>query len=79
MKKLVQRRLNATTAGRWLLIVDNADDMELVHGSERRRACCSISSEADRPDSVHDSQLRGCSVARGRFRSREAMTIPKVG
>ena len=33
VKRLVQRQLGATTAGRWLLIVDNADDMDILEGT----------------------------------------------
>jgi hypothetical protein len=34
VKELVRRQLSLET-GRWLLIVDNADDMEIVTGSEQ--------------------------------------------
>lgn len=37
VKELVKRHLSADTAGRWLLIVDNADDMEILFGSEQVR------------------------------------------
>ena len=36
-KELVKRQLSSERAGRWLLIVDNADDMEIVTGSEQVR------------------------------------------
>ena len=37
VKELVRRQLSSERAGRWLLIVDNADDMEIVTGSEQVR------------------------------------------
>ena len=33
IRKLVQERLGTKAAGKWLLIVDNADDAELLHGT----------------------------------------------
>jgi tetratricopeptide (TPR) repeat protein len=33
VKELVQRHLSAERAGRWMLIVDNADDMDVLEGS----------------------------------------------
>jgi tetratricopeptide (TPR) repeat protein len=36
-KELLRRHLSTETGGRWLLIVDNADDMEIVTGSEQVR------------------------------------------
>ena len=33
VKELVKQSLSAETAGRWLLIVDNADDMDILYGS----------------------------------------------
>jgi hypothetical protein len=35
VKKLVQHRLSGKSAGSWLMIVDNADDMDLLHGTEQ--------------------------------------------
>ncbi|KAF1984075.1 kinesin light chain [Aulographum hederae CBS 113979] len=37
IKELVQQRLSAETTGKWLLIVDNADDMELLRGARRTK------------------------------------------
>lgn len=34
VKELVKRYLSAETAGRWLLIIDNADDMDILYGSD---------------------------------------------
>jgi hypothetical protein len=34
VKELVQRYLSAEKAGRWMLIVDNADDMDVLKGSD---------------------------------------------
>jgi len=34
VKELVQRRLSAEKAGRWMLVVDNADDMDVLEGSD---------------------------------------------
>jgi tetratricopeptide (TPR) repeat protein len=34
VKKLVQRHLSAERAGKWMLIVDNADDMDVLEGSD---------------------------------------------
>jgi hypothetical protein len=37
VKELVRRHLSAELAGRWLLIVDNADDMDILLGSKQLR------------------------------------------
>jgi tetratricopeptide (TPR) repeat protein len=37
VKELVKRQLSSERADRWLLIVDNADDMEIMTGSEQVR------------------------------------------
>jgi len=37
VKELVRRYLSSERAGQWLLIVDNADDMEIVTGSKQVR------------------------------------------
>ena len=34
VKEVVQRHLSTTSAGRWLLVVDNADDMEILEESD---------------------------------------------
>lgn len=34
VKELVQRHLSAERAGKWMLIVDNADDMDVLEGSD---------------------------------------------
>lgn len=34
IKRLVQRQLNAKSAGKWLLIINNADDLDLLRGTE---------------------------------------------
>ncbi|KAG9570995.1 hypothetical protein KCU71_g790, partial [Aureobasidium melanogenum] len=34
VKDLVQRHLSAERAGRWMLVIDNADDMEVLEGSD---------------------------------------------
>jgi hypothetical protein len=36
-KVLVRRHLSAATAGRWLLVVDNADDMDIIKGSSQKQ------------------------------------------
>jgi tetratricopeptide (TPR) repeat protein len=35
IRELLQQRLSAKTAGKWLLIVDNADDLDLLYGTEQ--------------------------------------------
>ena len=37
IKELVRQYLSAEAAGQWLLIVDNADDMDLLFGTEQSR------------------------------------------
>ena len=34
VKELVRRHLSATSAGKWLLVIDNADDLNILEGSE---------------------------------------------
>jgi Cdc6-like AAA superfamily ATPase len=36
-KELIQRHLSAERAGKWMLVVDNADDMEVLEGSDGKK------------------------------------------
>src|SRR5215469_1676873 len=47
VKKLVQQRLCAKTAGKWLLIVDNADDLDLLRGLEQTEGLLAFLPESD--------------------------------
>ena len=47
VKKLVQQRLCSKTAGKWLLIVDNADDLDLLRGSEQTEGLLTFLPESD--------------------------------
>ena len=47
VKELVRRHLSATSAGRWLLIVDNADDTGILEGSETAAGLLEYLPESD--------------------------------
>ncbi|KAF2472437.1 purine and uridine phosphorylase, partial [Lindgomyces ingoldianus] len=47
IRKLVLQRLNAKTAGKWLLIVDNADDQDLLHGAGQGKGLLDFLPESD--------------------------------
>ena len=47
VKKLVQQRLCAKAAGKWLLIVDNADDLDLLRGLEQTEGLLAFLPEND--------------------------------
>jgi hypothetical protein len=47
VKKLVQQRLCAKTAGKWLLIVDNADDLDLLRGLDQTEGLLAFLPESD--------------------------------
>ncbi|KAF2135076.1 uncharacterized protein K452DRAFT_261099, partial [Aplosporella prunicola CBS 121167] len=47
VKKLVQRRLCGKAAGKWLLIIDNADDLDLLRGSEQTEGLLTFLPESE--------------------------------
>ena len=47
IKQLVQQRLCSKTAGKWLLIVDNADDLDLLRGQEQTECILPYLPESD--------------------------------
>jgi tetratricopeptide (TPR) repeat protein len=47
VKKLVRQRLCADTAGKWLLIVDNADDLKLLRGLDQTEGLLAFLPESD--------------------------------
>ncbi|KAH8685436.1 kinesin light chain [Tricladium varicosporioides] len=47
VKKLVRQRLCAKTAGKWLLIVDNIDDLDLLHGLKQTEGLLTLLPESD--------------------------------
>jgi hypothetical protein len=47
VKKLVQQRLCGKDAGKWLLIVDNADDLDLLRGFEQTEGLMAFLPESD--------------------------------
>ncbi|GKZ27334.1 hypothetical protein AbraIFM66951_005102 [Aspergillus brasiliensis] len=47
VKILLQQRLSAKTAGKWLLIVDNADDLDLLRGTYQTEGLLAFLPESD--------------------------------
>ena len=47
MKRLVQERLSTKAAGRWLLIIDNIDEIELLHGTEQAEGILDFLPQSD--------------------------------
>ncbi|RAK89252.1 TPR repeat protein, partial [Aspergillus costaricaensis CBS 115574] len=47
VKILLRRRLSAKTAGKWLLIVDNADDLDLLRGTYQTEGLLAFLPESD--------------------------------
>jgi hypothetical protein len=47
VKLLVQQRLCTKSAGKWLLIVDNADDLDLLRGNEQTKGLLAFLPEND--------------------------------
>ncbi|KAF2470933.1 TPR repeat protein [Lindgomyces ingoldianus] len=47
IRKLVQQRLSAKTAGKWLLVVDNADDLDLLRGGRQEQGLLDFLPESD--------------------------------
>ena len=59
MKKLVRQRLCAKTAGKWLLIVDNADDLDLLYGLGQIEGLLAFLLESDDGLTVFTTRYRG--------------------
>jgi hypothetical protein len=47
IRKLVQQRLSTKGAGKWLLIVDNADDLDLLRGTRQREGLLNFLPQSD--------------------------------
>jgi hypothetical protein len=74
VKELIQRHLSAERAGRWMLIVDNADDMDVLEGSDGEKGILDYLPKRVGLDGVYDAgqtdgrrtckqQYRGCGKA----------------
>jgi len=47
VKRMMQRRLCGRSAGKWLLVVDNADDLDLLRGSEQTEGLLAFLPESE--------------------------------
>ncbi|KAE8334325.1 hypothetical protein BDV24DRAFT_33429 [Aspergillus arachidicola] len=47
LKILVRQRLSAKTAGKWLLVIDNADDLDLLRGTHQTEGLLAFLPESD--------------------------------
>ncbi|KAB8213646.1 kinesin light chain [Aspergillus novoparasiticus] len=47
LKSLVRQRLSAKTAGKWLLVIDNADDLDLLRGTYQTEGFLAFLPESD--------------------------------
>ncbi|OBT86412.1 hypothetical protein VE02_05291 [Pseudogymnoascus sp. 03VT05] len=63
VKDLVRRHLHSEKAGRWLLIVDNADDMEVVMGSNEKRGIYRYLPESESGRVVFTTRSRDVALA----------------
>ncbi|KAH6667779.1 P-loop containing nucleoside triphosphate hydrolase protein [Halenospora varia] len=63
VKELVRRHLRSEKAGKWLLIVDNADDMEVVMGSNEKRGIYRYLPESESGRVVFTTRSREVAVA----------------
>ncbi|KAH8646409.1 P-loop containing nucleoside triphosphate hydrolase protein, partial [Tricladium varicosporioides] len=63
VKELVHRYLGSEKAGKWLLIVDNADDIEVVMGSNERRDIYRYLPESESGRVVFTTRSREVAVA----------------
>ncbi|OBT95031.1 hypothetical protein VE01_07402 [Pseudogymnoascus verrucosus] len=63
VKDLVRRHLHSEKAGKWLLIVDNADDMEVVMGSNEKRGIYRYLPESESGRVVFTTRSREVAVA----------------
>lgn len=59
IKKLVQQRLCGKSAGKWLLIVDNADDLDLLRGSEQAEGLLAFLPESEESLTVFTTRYGG--------------------
>ena len=83
VKEVVRRHLSATSAGRWLLIVDNADDMDMLEESETAADLLEYLPESDlgltifttRSYEVAQSLVGSDMVEINRMLPEEAMTM----
>lgn len=59
IKKLVQQRLCGKNAGKWLLIVDNADDLDLLRGSEQAEGLLAFLPESEESLTIFTTRYGG--------------------
>lgn len=85
VKKLVQHRLSGKSAGSWLMVVDNADDMDLLHGTEQSDGLLKFLPKSDdgltiftcRHFAIAQSIARGDIVELKKMESQEAIHLLK--
>ncbi|KAF1845557.1 HET-domain-containing protein [Cucurbitaria berberidis CBS 394.84] len=77
-KELVKEHLSAEQAGRWLLVLDNADDRDIVFGTGQSRGIVDYLPESERGTTLFTTRTQGVAVSltRGDVLELGSMTLP---